>query len=43
MIPSYTNRLDEHPPADVSVGMRLQQRMIEALRPRRSGTARPTS
>lgn len=24
-------RLDEHPPADVSAGMRLQQRMIEAL------------
>jgi phospholipase C len=24
-------RLDEHPPADVSVGMRVQQRMIEAL------------
>jgi phospholipase C len=32
LIPSYTNRLDEHPPADVSVGMRLQQDMITALR-----------
>jgi phospholipase C len=32
MIPSYTNQLDEHPPADVSVGMRLQQDMITALR-----------
>lgn len=32
LIPSYTNRVDEHPPADVSVGMRLQQRMIAALR-----------
>jgi phospholipase C len=32
LIPSYTNQLDEHPPADVSVGMRLQQDMITALR-----------
>jgi phospholipase C len=32
LIPSYTNHLDEHPPADVSVGMRLQQDMITALR-----------
>ncbi len=29
--PSSGLRLDEHPPADVSVGMRLQKRMIEAL------------
>lgn len=32
LIPSYTNHVDEHPPADVSVGMRLQQQMIAALR-----------
>jgi phospholipase C len=32
LIPSYTNRLDEHPPADVSVGMRLQRDVITALR-----------
>jgi phospholipase C len=32
LIPSYTNRLDEHPPADVSAGMGLQQRMVDALR-----------
>jgi phospholipase C len=32
LIPSFTNGLDEHPPADVSVGMRLQQDMITALR-----------
>jgi phospholipase C len=32
LIPSYTKRLDEHPPADVSVGMKLQQDMITALR-----------
>ena len=31
MIPSFTLGIDEHPPADVSVGMRLQKRMIEAL------------
>jgi phospholipase C len=32
LIPSYTNRLDEHPPADVSAGMRLQQKMVDAIR-----------
>ncbi|MEA2160949.1 MAG: phospholipase [Solirubrobacteraceae bacterium] len=32
LIPSFTNHLDEHPPADVSVGMRLQQEVITALR-----------
>jgi phospholipase C len=32
LIPSFTNGLDEHPPADVSVGMKLQQQMITALR-----------
>jgi phospholipase C len=32
LIPSFTHGLDEHPPADVSVGMRLQQDMITALR-----------
>jgi phospholipase C len=32
LIPSYTNGLDEHPPADVSVGMNLQKDMITALR-----------
>ena len=32
LIPSFTNQVDEHPPADVSVGMRLQQRVIGALR-----------
>jgi phospholipase C len=32
LIPSYTKQLDEHPPADVSAGMRLQQEQIEALR-----------
>lgn len=31
MVPSFRLRLDEHPPADVSVGMRYQQRTIEAL------------
>ena len=31
MVPSSRLRVDEHPPADVSVGMRLQQQMIEAL------------
>ncbi|MGH3509997.1 MAG: phospholipase C [Nocardioidaceae bacterium] len=31
MVPSYSRRLDEHPPADVSDGMALQQRMISAL------------
>ena len=32
MIPSYTRQADEHPPADVSVGMRYQQQLITALR-----------
>jgi phospholipase C len=32
LIPSYTNGLDEHPPADISVGMNLQRDMIAALR-----------
>jgi phospholipase C len=32
LIPSFTNGLDEHPPADVSVGMKLQHAMITALR-----------
>jgi phospholipase C len=32
LIPSFTHRVDEHPPADVSVGMRLQQQVITALR-----------
>jgi phospholipase C len=32
LIPSYTNHVDEHPPADVTVGMKLQQTMIAALR-----------
>jgi phospholipase C len=32
LIPSYTKGLDEHPPADVSVGMNLQREMIAALR-----------
>jgi phospholipase C len=31
VFPSSAKRLDEHPPADVSAGMRLQERMIEAL------------
>ncbi len=31
MIPSYTRQVDEHPPADVSVGMGYQQRLISAL------------
>jgi len=31
IFPSSGLRLDEHPPADVSRGMRLQQQMIEAL------------
>src|SRR5947207_2817529 len=30
--PSCPRQLDEHPPADVSVGMALQQELIEALR-----------
>ena len=32
LIPSYARGWDEHPPADVSVGMGLQQEMITALR-----------
>jgi phospholipase C len=32
LIPSYTNGFDEHPPADVTVGMKLQQTAITALR-----------
>lgn len=32
LIPSYTKKLDEHPPADVAVGMSLQRDMITALR-----------
>jgi phospholipase C len=32
IIPSYAHQWDEHPPADVSVGMRFQQQYIEALR-----------
>ncbi|MGH2915811.1 MAG: phospholipase C [Solirubrobacteraceae bacterium] len=31
MIPSYTNRLDEHPPANVQTGMALQRQTITAL------------
>jgi phospholipase C len=32
IIPSFARGWDEHPPADVSVGMRFQQEYIEALR-----------
>lgn len=32
IIPSYSLHVDEHPPADVSVGMGLQQELITALR-----------
>jgi phospholipase C len=32
LIPSYTEQVDEHPPNDVSAGMRLQQQAIGALR-----------
>jgi phospholipase C len=31
IIPSYTNGLDEHPPANIGVGMGLQEKMIRAL------------
>ena len=31
MVPSFINRLDEHPPANVRTGMALQQRTITAL------------
>jgi phospholipase C len=32
LIPSFARQLDEHPPADISVGMSLQQEFISALR-----------
>jgi phospholipase C len=32
VIPSYAHQWDEHPPADVSVGMGFQQKLIDALR-----------
>jgi phospholipase C len=32
LIPSYSKGLDEHPPANVAAGMKLQQEMITALR-----------
>ena len=32
IIPSFARGLDEHPPADVSVGMGIQQELITALR-----------
>ena len=32
LIPSYTKQVDEHPPADLSGGMRLQEEAIGALR-----------
>lgn len=32
IIPSFARQLDEHPPADVSVGMSLQQTFVTALR-----------
>jgi phospholipase C len=32
IIPSYSMHLDEHPPADVSVGMGIQRELITALR-----------
>lgn len=32
VIPSHTHHFDEHPPADVSIGMGLQQQLITALR-----------
>jgi phospholipase C len=31
LVPSFSLHVDEHPPADIRVGMRLQQRMITAL------------
>jgi phospholipase C len=31
LIPSFVYHVDEHPPADIRVGMALQQRMISAL------------
>jgi phospholipase C len=36
IIPSFSMQLDEHPPADVSVGMGHQQQLITALRRSRS-------
>jgi phospholipase C len=32
LIPSFAHQKDEHPPADVSVGMELQQELITAVR-----------
>ena len=32
IVPSFSNGLDEHPPADVSIGMALQKELITALR-----------
>lgn len=32
VIPSYTRGYDEHPPADIRIGMRLQAELITALR-----------
>jgi phospholipase C len=32
IIPSYTRGWDEHPPADIQVGMRIQRQLINALR-----------
>jgi len=32
IVPSFTRGLDEHPPADVSVGMALVQEMVDGLR-----------
>jgi phospholipase C len=32
IIPSYSRGWDEHPPADISVGMRFQKQLINALR-----------
>jgi phospholipase C len=32
IIPSYTNKIDEHPPANVNVGEQFQKQMIDALR-----------
>ena len=32
VIPSARDRVDEHPPSDVSIGMRRQQQLIEAFR-----------
>jgi phospholipase C len=31
VIPSYTRGWDEHPPADIQVGMRIQKHLIQAL------------